>query len=225
MKKDLNTYNGIRCTGCKNYKPDVDENNPKCKTIFGEYYCQICRLWSSSKEPVYHCEHCGICRKGKQSDFFHCHKCEGCFSKHSQQTHTCVEKSLHSQCPVCREEMFASLQPISVLPCGHTMHQQCMKNYLQTNYRCPLCKKSVGDLTELWNNCKTLQSQLIMPDEYQSWRQKILCNDCNHQCIVNFHIQFHECERCHSFNTNVIQNITENENNPTDQNMETDSTS
>ena len=30
LNKDHNTYNGIRCTGCGHYKPDVDENDKTC---------------------------------------------------------------------------------------------------------------------------------------------------------------------------------------------------
>jgi hypothetical protein len=39
------------------------------------YYCGVCKLWDNdSKKSIYHCNDCGICRKGRGlgKDFFHC---------------------------------------------------------------------------------------------------------------------------------------------------------
>ena len=39
------------------------------------YYCKICKLWDDdATKSIYHCEACGICRRGKGlgKDFFHC---------------------------------------------------------------------------------------------------------------------------------------------------------
>ena len=33
------------------------------------------------------------------------------------------------------------------LPCGHFMHSHCFEQYTKYNYTCPLCSKSVGDMT------------------------------------------------------------------------------
>ena len=39
------------------------------------YYCGVCKLWDNdSNKSIYHCNDCGICRKGRGlgKDFFHC---------------------------------------------------------------------------------------------------------------------------------------------------------
>ncbi len=39
------------------------------------YYCSVCKLWDNdSNKSIYHCNDCGICRKGRGlgKDFFHC---------------------------------------------------------------------------------------------------------------------------------------------------------
>ncbi|GAB0145095.1 hypothetical protein EsHS_00005538 [Epichloe bromicola] len=46
-----------------------------CGEISAHYYCNICKLWENRKsKPIYHCNDCGICRRGLGlgKDFFHC---------------------------------------------------------------------------------------------------------------------------------------------------------
>lgn len=46
-----------------------------CGEIASHYYCNICKLWENRpSKPIYHCNDCGICRKGMGlgKDFFHC---------------------------------------------------------------------------------------------------------------------------------------------------------
>lgn len=46
-----------------------------CGEIAAQYYCSICKLWENrSNKPIYHCNDCGICRRGMGlgKDFFHC---------------------------------------------------------------------------------------------------------------------------------------------------------
>ncbi len=44
-----------------------------------------------------------------------------------------------SVCIVCREEMQAGKK----LPCGHILHLECLRSWLQQDPTCPLCRKSV----------------------------------------------------------------------------------
>lgn len=42
------------------------------------YYCGVCKLWDNDpNKNIYHCNDCGICRKGRGlgKDFFHCKVC------------------------------------------------------------------------------------------------------------------------------------------------------
>ena len=46
-----------------------------CGFCAAYYYCKICKLWDDdATKSIYHCEACGICRRGKGlgKDFFHC---------------------------------------------------------------------------------------------------------------------------------------------------------
>lgn len=46
-----------------------------CGETTAQYYCNICKLWENRKsKPIYHCNDCGICRRGLGlgKDFFHC---------------------------------------------------------------------------------------------------------------------------------------------------------
>lgn len=46
-----------------------------CGEMTAQYYCNICKLWENRQsKPIYHCNDCGICRRGLGlgKDFFHC---------------------------------------------------------------------------------------------------------------------------------------------------------
>jgi len=46
-----------------------------CGTTAARYYCNVCKLWDDHPEKnIYHCNDCGICRRGRGlgKDFFHC---------------------------------------------------------------------------------------------------------------------------------------------------------
>ena len=49
---------------------------------------------------------CGICRVGGADQYFHCDKCGCCYSVELRDNHKCVERSMHSNCPVCFEYLF-----------------------------------------------------------------------------------------------------------------------
>ena len=36
---------------------------------------------------------------------------------------------------------------VQELPCGHFMHSHCFAQYTRYNYTCPVCAKSLGDMT------------------------------------------------------------------------------
>lgn len=77
---------------------------------------------------IYHCPYCNLCRVGKGLgvDYFHCMSCNACMSR-SLMIHTCREKSLEDNCPICHEYIFTSCSPVKALPCGHVMHSTCFQ--------------------------------------------------------------------------------------------------
>jgi hypothetical protein len=62
--------------------------------------------------------------QGLGIDFFHCMSCNACMSL-SLSSHTCREKGLESNCPICHDFLFTSNTPVKALPCGHFMHSLC----------------------------------------------------------------------------------------------------
>jgi len=39
----------------------------------------------------------------------------------------CVANSMKNDCPVCLEYLFDSVRRAAVLPCGHTVHADCLE--------------------------------------------------------------------------------------------------
>ncbi|KAJ6904575.1 E3 ubiquitin-protein ligase MIEL1 isoform X2 [Populus alba x Populus x berolinensis] len=119
-----------------------------------------------------------------------------------KDAHRCVERAMHHNCPVCFEFLFDTMRDITVLPCGHTIHLECLKEMEQHyRYSCPVCSKSICDLTRLWKKLDQEIAATPMPETYQNKMVWILCNDCGANSHVQFHIVAHKCFRCNSYNT------------------------
>ena len=102
------------CMVCKAVQPASPECN-NCGIQMARYYCSICHIWENkSDRPIYHCSDCKICRVGQglEIDYFHCPTCDICMSMSMKGKHHCVEKSLHSNCPICFEYMFTSTKHV-----------------------------------------------------------------------------------------------------------------
>ena len=53
-----------------------------------------------------------------------------------QNNHVCVENSMRQNCPVCFEYLFDSVRPTAVLPCGHTIHTDCLREMERNRSAC-----------------------------------------------------------------------------------------
>ena len=121
-KLDRKQVKELVCLVCKK-RQNVSNECVSCGARFGMYYCEICRLFDDVDKGQYHCEGCGICRVGGRENFWHCDTCQACFHKDVREGHVCVERSLHSNCPVCFEDLFTSTKQVQILPCGHPIHK------------------------------------------------------------------------------------------------------
>ncbi|KAJ0404873.1 hypothetical protein ATCC90586_007823 [Pythium insidiosum] len=167
-----------------------------CHQDFARYFCDICKFFDDDPtKDIYHCEKCKICRigKGLEIDYFHCDRCNACMSI-SLKKHKCVERSLESDCPICHTFMFTSTTPVMFLPCGHCMHVSCYEEYTLTNYICPLCSKSLGDMELYFASIDELLEREQMPIEYQDFRSLIYCSDCERKSVTNFHFVYHKSD-------------------------------
>jgi hypothetical protein len=184
----------------------------KCKERMSIYYCDICKLWDDNpNKEIYHCPHCGLCRVGLGlgKDTYHCMGCNACMAIDRRDTHACVPNALHSNCPVCEEDLFNSAKPSLFMRCGHAIHEGCLTEYLKTNYVCPVCRRSVVDTQEYFKHIDDLMQnqQGMMPEEYQNILSYILCNDCQSRSRVPWHFTHHKCAACGSYNTQVERRV------------------
>ncbi|GLT43494.1 hypothetical protein SLA2020_174370 [Shorea laevis] len=179
---------------------------PSCGGLsMAKYYCSICKLFDDER-TVYHCPFCNLCRLGSGLgvDFFHCMKCNCCLSM-KLVDHQCREKGLETNCPICCDFLFTSNESVRALPCGHFMHSACFQAYTCSHYICPICSKSLGDMTVYFRMLDALLASEVLPGEYRDRCQDILCNDCEKKGTAPFHWLYHKCGFCGSYNTRVIK--------------------
>lgn len=196
----------VICSLCET-EQDVQQYCVNCGVCMGKYFCGICNFFDDDdSKDQFHCNQCGICRTGGKENFFHCDKCGCCYSNLMADGHRCVERAMHQNCPVCFEYLFDSTKAITILHCGHTIHFDCLKemeNHHQ--FSCPVCSKSIYDMSELWKKFDELIASTPMPEIYRNKMVWILCNDCGGKCQVQFHVIAHKCLDCKSYNTRRTQ--------------------
>lgn len=193
----------MECVHCQTVQP-VAQSCVSCNKSLGRYYCDVCKFHDDSPgNSTYHCTSCGICRRGKREDYIHCEGCGGCIQSSLFSTHVCLEKSLHAHCPICREEIFTSVDPIIAMKCGHPIHTNCLKSYItHTGYTCPLCMKSVVNMTEHYERLGHFVDALVTTSSSLAY---LLCNDCLCKSYATYRVNIHRCDQCLSFNTSVLE--------------------
>ncbi|KAL0312021.1 UNVERIFIED_CONTAM: E3 ubiquitin-protein ligase RZFP34 [Sesamum radiatum] len=109
------------------------------------------------------------CRIGGSKNFFHCDKCGCCYSVLLKSSHPCVERAMHQDCPVCFEYLFDSRNDVIAMPCGHTIHKTCLVE-MQEHYKyaCPICSKSVCDMSKVWEKFDLEIAATPMPTYYEN---------------------------------------------------------
>ncbi|KAM0511144.1 hypothetical protein ACHAPE_010164 [Trichoderma viride] len=179
-----------------------------CGEVTAQYYCNICKLWENRpNKPIYHCNDCGICRRGMGlgKDFFHCKTCRACITTSIESSHKCIERSTDCNCPICGEYMFTSPKRVVFMVCGHSIHKKCYEQHLRSSYRCPLCSKSLVNMETQFRNLELAIMSQPMPPEFQDTKAKILCNDCSARSTVAYHWLGLKCSICRSYNTVELQ--------------------
>ena len=181
----------------------------KCDKCLAKYYCNICHLFEDDMDRsgnIRHCDSCGFCRLGK--DTKHCDKCNMCFHSNNFDNHNCKDNIYCNNCPICLEDIYSSTSNAISLECGHIVHNRCLQESLENGeYRCPLCKKSIGDMTLHWDFISNYVNNCVMPDEFKDYTVKTLCNDCGEKTITKYHFVYNKCEKCDSWNTAILDTI------------------
>lgn len=178
----------------------------KCGIQFGEYYCNICNLWMQQSKEPFHCNACGLCRTGGESNFKHCHECDMCISVSMYKNHNCMKEKYKRECPICRENLFQSRMPSQDLLCGHVIHSHCFRRLVKFDCRCPICKKTLVHPKYMANTWESLARDIQkqpMPEDLTK-DVTIICCDCEKKSEkINWHFLGIQCPKCKSFNTVV----------------------
>ncbi|RLN16885.1 hypothetical protein C2845_PM02G12630 [Panicum miliaceum] len=210
----------------------VQQNCSNCGACMGKYFCEICKFFDDdaldmeivvlyfvkktmlpnlidillcssyqrANTTVMDVAYAG--KTGGADNFFHCDKCGCCYSNVLKDSHRCVERAMHHNCPVCFEYLFDSTKDISVLQCGHTIHLECMNEMrAHHHFSCPVCSRSACDMTDTWRKLDEEVAATPMPEIYLTKMVWILCNDCSATSSVRFHVLGQKCPGCSSYNT------------------------
>ncbi|KAI4715830.1 zf-CHY-domain-containing protein [Aureobasidium sp. EXF-10727] len=190
-----------------------------CGVDSAYYYCSKCKLWDNdSTKSIYHCDDCGICRRGEGlgKDYVHCKRCNVCISISTSSTHPCVERATDCDCPLCLDYLFSSSLPVVSLACGHYMHGSCYKDLMHVTYRCPVCNKSAVNMELQWRKLDDeIRLQPMPEDEFEDSeaakvnpahrrvprRVFVGCNDCGGRGWSAFHWLGLKCPHCDGYNT------------------------
>lgn len=159
------------CMLCHTPQP-AGEFCVNCEELAAYYYCSKCKLWDNdSTKRIYHCDDCGICRRGEGlgRDFVHCKRCNVCISISTSAAHPCIERATDCDCPLCLDYLFSSPLPVVSLLCGHYMHANCYKDLMNTTYRCPVCNKSAVNMELQWRKLDDeIRMQPMPEDEFMT---------------------------------------------------------
>ncbi len=154
---DRQAVSEVLCMKCGALQPAgsscVNKDCQSYGTQFSNYVCLICNLYDDDEtKDIYHCPYCNVCRKGKGLgiDFRHCMRCNACIDISEYDTHVCISQRLQGSCPICKESMFESTEPLRGMPCGHVMHLSCFDKYVSRCFGetipCPICKQSFENM-------------------------------------------------------------------------------
>jgi hypothetical protein len=91
------------------------------------------------------------------------------------------------------------------MPCGHYLHKGCYNLYMETAYKCPMCKKSAVNMELQWQKLTDAIEGQPMPEQFADTRAVIQCNDCSSKSSVKYHWLGNKCNSCDSYNTNELR--------------------
>ncbi len=202
----------IKCRECLT-EQSVSEKcqNWECSRAerFDLSYCHQCLIWNDDPDrPMFHCNDCGMCRKGLRKDYWHCQTCGYCSHVDAKNSHICQSNKIHDNCPICQESLMNSqigvIQPHN---CAHLMCFKCYEGLKENNqYQCPICRKSFFNMAAQWLFIDHILLRHRMPPELSHYRADVSCNDCPHRSRgLRYHFQFHKCLYCGSYNTTLLK--------------------
>ncbi|TXG73771.1 hypothetical protein EZV62_002350 [Acer yangbiense] len=170
----------VICSLCDT-EQDVQQNCINCGLCMGYYFCAKCKFFDDDMSAklvtdfryrkintiVMNAEFAEL--EEKKISFTANHAVRCCYAKLMKDAHHCVERAVHHNCPICFEFLFDTMKHITVLPCGHTIHLGCLKEMdMHYRYSCPICSKSICDMSKLWLKIDQEIASTPMPEMYRN---------------------------------------------------------
>jgi RING finger/CHY zinc finger protein 1 len=186
----------IMCNACECIQP-ISNMCSTCETLFSRYHCDTCKIYSDS--DAFHCEKCDMCIIGNEYEYKHCNTCNCCIEINKYEDHKCMINRLDSNCPICLDDQ-KSDKKIVILKCGHSLHEECKNELFLITYKCPMCFKTVKDMT---NEFRQIDNQISCEPYPYKKIVEIKCNDCLCTSKIFYHPLGLKCKTCYSYNTYI----------------------
>lgn len=201
---ELNSFfTKIKCKNCENQQNYDFYGKNKCKScnlnFTCKYSCLKCHIITNKKNYT-HCDKCGKCYNYKNSNIIHNNNI--CFLKDNTKLNK-INLNLHEECSICFSKFSNKLDVVKQLSCGHFLHNTCYDDLIKTSYKCPVCCKTILNMTEEFNSLKNEIEKTELSELYREYIN-IYCNDCNSKSNTYFHYKGNLCKLCGSFNTKKI---------------------
>lgn len=83
--------------------------------------------------------------------------------------------------------MFTSPQTVVFMRCGHSIHQRCYYEHMNTSYRCPICSRSIVNMEMQFRHLERAIESQPMPPQFEDTKAFVYCNDCSAKTNVKYH--------------------------------------
>jgi len=128
--------------------------------------------------------------------------------------HKCFENSFKQNCATCLEPLWDCVDPVSILLCNNVMHKSCFQELLDADYRCPICKKAVVDMSMYWMRIDDMIEEAAqvmenegeeLPEQLATKIEKIACHECETDFEAKFSpFNYYKCPTCGGYNTALV---------------------
>ncbi|KAL1639636.1 hypothetical protein SLS58_007695 [Diplodia intermedia] len=184
------------CRHCHDEQEDHHLNRQKTRTM-------LCMLCATPQPAAEFCRSCQV-----RSAWYYCDICKLWDNDSSKSIYHCAD---YADCPICKDYMFTSSTDVVSMKCGHYMHRNCYDAYMQTDYKCPMCKKSAVNMELQWRKVRDAVDSQPMPAQFADTKVVVHCNDCSVKSTAQYHWLGNQCAHCESFNTNELRLLSRNE--------------
>lgn len=187
----------IICCNC-----DIEQNFTDYCIVCDEkikvkYACKKCVVFDNSNRYKFHCNNCNSCHNEEKAELIECNKCKICHLK--KHNHKCFNKD--DNCAVCLNKLTNNI--IVNMTCGHIIHNDCYNELIKNTYKCPLCFKTILDMTEEFKKIdEKIENETNIFDKIIDLKN-IYCNDCEIKTQVNYNYIGIKCSNCGSYNTRI----------------------